>query len=50
MLDKENLQQQEALGIVGINLTFGAFYLHNDPEKLIESLLDNVASAGSRST
>ena len=27
MLDKENLQQQEALGIVGVNLVYAALYL-----------------------
>jgi hypothetical protein len=45
MLDKENLQQQEALGIIGVNLTYGAFYLHADPEKLIASLLDGLSTA-----
>jgi hypothetical protein len=45
MLDKENLQQQEALGIIGVNLTYGAFYLHEDPEKLIMSLLDGLSTA-----
>jgi hypothetical protein len=45
MLDKENLQQQEALGIVGVNLCWGAFYLHSEPEKLIASLLDGLSTA-----
>ncbi len=45
MLDKENLQQQEALGIVGVNLTYGAFYLHSEPEKLIASLLDGLSTS-----
>jgi hypothetical protein len=40
--DKENLQEQEALGILGVNLLYGAMYLHNDPEALIVSLVDNV--------
>src|SRR4051812_31885591 len=31
MLDRENLQQQEALGIMGVNLLHGALYLHDDP-------------------
>jgi len=44
MLDKENLQQQEALGTVGVNLTYGAFYLHGDPRKLIASLLDGLST------
>ena len=45
MLDKENLQQQEALGVVGVNLTYGAFYLHSEPEKLIASLLDGLSTS-----
>ena len=44
LLDKENVQQQEALGIIGVNLVYGAFYLHHDPTALIESLLDNLTS------
>jgi hypothetical protein len=44
MLDKENLQQQEALGIIGVNLTYGAFYLHSEPERLIASLLDGLST------
>jgi hypothetical protein len=44
MLDKENLQQQEALGTIGVNLIYGAFYLHSEPEKLIASLLDGLST------
>ncbi len=44
MLDNENLLQQEALGIVGVNLLFGAFFLHHEPEQLVESLLDNLST------
>ena len=44
MLDKENLQQQEALGIIGVNLAYGAFYLSPEPEKLIASLLDGLST------
>ncbi|MEP6664180.1 MAG: TonB-dependent receptor, partial [Verrucomicrobiota bacterium] len=40
--DKENVQEQEALGILGVNLVYGAMYLHDDPEALIVSLVDNV--------
>ena len=43
MLEKENLQQQDALGFLGINLIHGAFHLHHHPEDLIESLVDNIA-------
>jgi hypothetical protein len=44
MLDSENALQQEALGIVGVNLLYGAFFLNHEPEKLIESLLDNLTT------
>jgi hypothetical protein len=43
MLDAENLDQQEALGIVGVNLIHGAFYLRDKPESLIASLMDDLA-------
>lgn len=42
MLDHENSLQQEALGIVGVNLLFGAFSLHHTPKLLVESLLDGL--------
>jgi hypothetical protein len=42
MLDAENALQQEALGIVGVNLLYGAFFMHHDPDRLVESLLDNL--------
>src|SRR5271169_4786258 len=38
MLDKDPVLQQQALGIVGVNLVFGALYYGTDPRKLIESL------------
>jgi len=44
MLDHENQAQQEALGVVGVNLIYGACFLFHDPEKLIESLLDNLST------
>jgi hypothetical protein len=44
MLDNENALQQEALGIVGVNLLYGAFFLYSDPELLIESLLDGLTT------
>ena len=44
MLDAENIAQQEALGIVGVNLIYGAFRRHAEPEKLIGSLLDDLTS------
>jgi hypothetical protein len=44
MLDAENALQQEALGAVGVNLLYGAFFMHHEPEKLLESLLDNLTT------
>ncbi len=42
MLDVENAAQAEALGIVGVNLVYGAGFLHQDPEALLRSLLDQL--------
>jgi hypothetical protein len=44
MLDGENALQQEALGIVGVNLLYGAFFLFHEPEQLVESLLDGLTT------
>jgi hypothetical protein len=42
MWDKENVLQQQALGIVGVNFIYGALYYRDDLGKLIESLRDNL--------
>lgn len=42
MLDHEAVRAQEALGIVGVNLIYGAFYQNGGPTKLIGSLLDGL--------
>ena len=42
LLDVEALQEQEAIGLVGVNLLHSAMYLHQDPFTLIDSLLDNL--------
>lgn len=34
--------QQETLGILGVNLIYGAYYQHHDPKKLINSLYDHL--------
>ena len=44
MWDKEVVLQQQALGIVGVNLIYGALYYRADLPKLIESLRDNLGS------
>lgn len=45
MLDPDGLAQQEALGILGVNLIYGAFRHADDPERLLFSLLDNLGNA-----
>ena len=42
MWDKQAALQQQVLGIVGVNLIYGAFYYHDDPNKLIDSLSDTL--------
>ena len=42
LLDEANVDQQEALGVMGVNLIYGAFY-HSEPEPLISSLQENLA-------
>ena len=44
LLDGENLAQQEALGIVGVNLIYAAFHHHGDLDRLITSLLDDLTT------
>ncbi|WP_224482927.1 TonB-dependent receptor [Robertkochia aurantiaca] len=34
--------QQETLGIVGVNLIYGAFYKHHKPKKLLKYLYDHI--------
>lgn len=45
MLDHENSLQQQALGIVGVNLLYAAFFLQHKPELILESLLDSLSTA-----
>jgi len=42
MLDDIPLNQQEALGILGVNLIYGAYFLHETPEQLLSGLMDNL--------
>ena len=44
MLDQENIQQQEALGIIGVNLVYGAMLLFDQPERLVQSLMDSLSA------
>jgi len=42
MQDKENILQQQALGIIGVNLVYSAFYYIQDQDGFIRSLADNL--------
>jgi hypothetical protein len=39
---QQGVQDQETLGILGLNVIYAAAKLHDEPEALLESLLDNV--------
>jgi hypothetical protein len=45
MLDDTAAQQQEALGIAGVNLLYGAFFHHHEPDKLVEQLHDSLGTS-----
>ena len=40
--DWDNLHQQEALGLLGINLIHSAYALHDQPESIIDALRDSL--------
>jgi len=41
--DPSNILQQETIGILGVNLIYGAFFLQHEPELLIQSLMDELS-------
>jgi hypothetical protein len=41
--DETNLQQQQALGILGVNLIYGAVYLRDHPDDFISGLMDGLS-------
>lgn len=44
MLDAEAAAQQEALGVVGVNLVHAAHFLSHEPDQIVEALLDNLTT------
>src|SRR5207249_10970724 len=42
MLDKENLQEQEALGVIGVNLIYSALFYFQETETVIGSMMVNL--------
>lgn len=43
LLDEENVDQMEALGILGLNLIYAAFYHRDNLENFVDSLVDNIS-------
>jgi hypothetical protein len=43
LLDSTATGEQEALGVLGVNLIHGAFFHRDDPTKLIASLMDDLS-------
>jgi hypothetical protein len=44
MLDKENVQQQEALGLIGVNLIYGCFRHLESREIFVSSLMEGLTT------
>lgn len=42
MLDQDNRLQQQAVGILGVNLIYACFRYHKDPQTMLLSLMDNL--------
>ncbi|MFY7829756.1 MAG: TonB-dependent receptor [Flectobacillus sp.] len=42
MKDNDNVLQQQALGVIGVNLVYGCFFYHEQPEILLQSLMDDL--------
>jgi hypothetical protein len=43
LLDNDSILQQQTLGIIGVNLIYGCFYLYQSPEQLLLSLMDDLS-------
>jgi len=42
MLEDDSHLQSEALGMLGVNLVYGAYHFPNHPERIIETLFDHI--------
>ncbi len=43
LLERENLQQQQTLGVLGVNLIFASYNFYDKPNTFLQSLLDNLS-------
>src|SRR3569833_872631 len=44
LLDKDNNLQQQAVGVLGVNLIYACFYYHEYPPVFLLSLMDNLST------
>jgi len=44
MMDNDNVLQQNAVGILGVNLIYACFYYHTHPNVFLLSLMDNLST------
>jgi hypothetical protein len=42
MLDRDNQQQQSAIGILGVNLLYACYEYRDDPDAMVKSLIDGL--------
>jgi hypothetical protein len=42
MKDNENVLQQQALGVIGVNLIYACYFYNNSPETMLISLMDDL--------
>jgi hypothetical protein len=43
LLDNDNNLQQQAVGILGVNMMYGCFYYHDQPSVFLQSLMDDLS-------
>jgi hypothetical protein len=43
LLDNDNVLQQQAVGILGVNLIYACFYYYSQPTIFLQSLMDNLS-------
>ncbi|HEY4064730.1 MAG TPA: hypothetical protein VGM30_22660 [Puia sp.] len=46
LMDNDNILQQQAVGILGVNLIYACFYYHENPPVFLLSLMDNLSKDG----
>ena len=42
LLDNDTISQSQAVGVCGVNLCYGAYFLHHDMDRFVDSLMDNL--------